>query len=98
MVNCRLGMIMMNSLCDIPIYHPYHILNNMENIGRLSAAYNTALGICRIGCENGNRETGARNTHEGGFEIRRGDSAFAISGRLYHSMAKYVSSTDPAGK
>jgi len=75
-----------------------HILNNMENIGRLSAAYNTALGICRIGCENGNRETGARNTHEGGFEIRRGDSAFAISGRLYHSMAKYVSSTDPAGK
>ena len=75
-----------------------HILNNMENIGRLSAAYNTALGICRIGCENGNRETGARNTHQGGFEIRQGDAAFAISGRLYHSMAKYVSSTDPSGK
>ena len=74
------------------------IMENIDNIGRLSASYNSVLGICRIGCENGNRETGARNTHEGGFEIRHGDHAFAISGRLYHCMAKQVSNTDPSCK
>ena len=74
------------------------IMENIDNIGRLSASYNSVLGICRIGCENGNRETGARNTHEGGFEIRYGDHAFAISGRLYHCMAKQVSNTDPSCK
>jgi len=74
------------------------IMENIDNIGRLSASYNSVLGICRIGCENGNRETGARNTHEGGFEIRYGDHAFAIAGRLYHCMAKQVSNTDPSCK
>ena len=74
------------------------IMENIDNIGRLSASYNSVLGICRIGCENGNRETGARNTHEGGFEIRYGDHAFTISGRLYHCMAKQVSNTDPSCK
>jgi len=72
------------------------IMDNIENIGRLSAAYNSALSICRIGVENGNRETGARNTHDGGFELRLGDSAFVIGGRMYHCTPKRIDNTDPS--
>ena len=74
------------------------IMENIEYIGKLSAAYNNVLSICRIGVENGNRETGARNTHEGGFELRLGDSAFVIGGRMYHCTPKTISNTDPSCK
>ena len=73
-----------------------YIKDNIENIGRLSAAYNSVLSICRIGVENGNRETGARNTHEGGFELRLGDHAFVIGGRMYHCTPKRIDNTDPS--
>ena len=76
-----------------------YIKDNIENIGRLSAAYNSVLSICRIGVENGNRETGAINTHPGGFERRVGDHAVTVCGRTYHCIPTQIKNrTDPAGQ
>ena len=75
------------------------MIDNIEHFGRLSSAYNNMLSICRIGVENGNRETGAINTHPGGFERRVGDHAVTVCGRTYHCIPTQIKNrTDPAGQ
>jgi hypothetical protein len=70
------------------------LINNIEHMGPLSSTYSNVLSIAAIGVENGNKATGVKNTHVGGFEIR-GEGApdcVTMYGRSFHYLTKATDS------
>jgi hypothetical protein len=73
-------------------------VDNIEHFGPLSSTYNNVLSMAAVGVENGNKATGVKNSHPGGFERRVGDHCVTINGRTYHFFIKAKDGTDPSGK
>jgi hypothetical protein len=70
------------------------LINNIEHMGPLSSTYSNVLSIAAIGVENGNKATGVKNTHVGGFEIRGQGAPDCVTmyGRSFHYLTKATDS------
>ena len=70
------------------------LINNIEHMGPLSSTYSNVLSIAAIGVENGNKATGVKNTHVGGFEIRGQGAPDCVTmyGRSFHYITKATDS------
>ena len=70
------------------------LINNIEHMGPLSSTYSNLLSIAAIGVENGNKATGVKNTHVGGFEIRGQGAPDCVTmyGRSFHYLTKATDS------
>ena len=70
------------------------LINDIEHMGPLSSTYSNVLSIAAIGVENGNKATGVKNTHAGGFEIRGHGAPDCVTmyGRSFHYITKATDS------
>jgi hypothetical protein len=64
------------------------LVDNIEHIGPLSSTYGNVLSLAAIGVENGNKATGVKNTHPGGFENRGNGAPDCVTmyGRTFHYL------------